>query len=117
MEGTEQAMTPTLDPLVFFALAFGITAMAGLAVLLKSTLVLTCRNVVGCILHTGAMGVGFSMLVYSFNGTWSWYILGLNILVGLGGASFFKFIAAVCAQGGVDIRINMPTDGNKEDGG
>jgi uncharacterized membrane protein len=108
-------MTPTLDPLVFFALAFGITAMAGLAVLLKSTLVLTCRNIVGCILHTGAMGVGIAMLGYSFWGTWTWYILGLNILVGLGGVSLFKFISAVFAQGGVNIRINLPTDVDKED--
>jgi hypothetical protein len=115
MEGTEPAMTPTLDPLVFFALAFGITAMSGLAVLLQSTIALTIRNVAGCILHTGAMGVGFSMLVYAYNGTGAWYVLGFNVLVGLGGASFFRFVSAVCAQGGVNIRINMPTDADKEE--
>lgn len=100
-------MDDKLSPITLFTTAFVISALAGVAALLRSTKELTVRMVVSAILNSGALGLGLALLLFTYFKENTWFLLGLCILAGLGGMTVLGFVLWLFKQGGADVHISF----------
>lgn len=105
-------MQNKLDPLTLFVLSFLISSLAGVAALLRSSQELTVRTILSVILNTGILGLGISLLLFTYFKDNAYFLIGLSVFAGLGGLTFVGFILQVFKQGGVDITV-APKSGKK----
>lgn len=68
-----------------FASAFAVSALAGLAALLRSDKELSRKNVAAHVLNSGIMGLGLSLLWYVKFQENLYFLIGLCVVAGLGG--------------------------------
>jgi len=82
------------DPLTLFSMAFGLSSVAGLAAILRNGKVITLRLLISATLNSGLFGLGVAMVWYNFYGgaQYPWFMLGVSLLAGLGGASLMDFV-------------------------
>lgn len=106
-------MPEKLDPLIVFLMSFVISALAGVAALLRSSQELTVRTVLSVILNTGILGLGISLLLFTYFKDNAYFLVGLCVFAGLGGLTFVGFILQVVKQGGVNITVS-PTAGKDD---
>lgn len=104
-------MSDKLSPIEVFLSAFSICSVAGLASYLRSGRELTARQVFSAMLNSGLLGLAIAFLWYRyFNGKDNiWFLLGVSLLAGLGGASLLDFILMLCKRGGVKVVVS-PAD-------
>ncbi len=101
-----------LDPLTLFLAAFFISAMAGVAALLRSSKELTWRAICSAALNSGALGTAMALVLFAWFKDNTWFLLGLCMLAGLGGMTLVGFILKVLEQGGINVVIK-PGAGEK----
>lgn len=89
------------DPVTLFSIAFGLSSVAGLASILRNGKQITWRMCVSATLNSGLFGMGVAMLWYHFYGgsAYPWFMLGVSLLAGLGGASLVDFFYQVVQDG------------------
>lgn len=73
------------NELVVFIAAFSVSALAGLASLLRSSDPITVRKVVSHILNSGSLGLGVALLWYNKYIEDVFFLIGLCIFAGLTG--------------------------------
>jgi hypothetical protein len=100
-------MQDRLDPITLFLTAFGISALAGVAALLRTSQVLSARALVSAGLNAGAVGMGIALVLFTYFKDNTWFLLGVCLLAGLGGMTCLGFILAVIQKGGVAIKVNI----------
>jgi hypothetical protein len=71
--------------------AFGVSALAGLAALLRSDTAMTRKTVAAHVLNAGVLGLGISLVWYSQFRDNVHLLVGLCVIVGLGGMSSVEF--------------------------
>lgn len=107
-------MSSKFDPLLIFFSAFTLSALAGVAALLRSRQELTVRTVFSVILNTGVLGLAICLLLFTYYKDNACFLVGLCGFAGLGGLTFMGFILQVLKQGGVSIQVT-PLVETKED--
>ena len=108
-------MQSKFDPLMIFSIAFVISALAGVAALLRSSQELTVRTVLSVILNTGIVGLGISLLLFTYFKDNAYFLIGLCVFAGLGGLTFVGFILQVFKQGGINITVSPKGESEDED--
>lgn len=100
------------DPVWLFLAAFSVSAMAGVASLLRTSKELTIRVVLSAILNSGALGLCIALLLFTYFKDNTWFLLGLCMLAGLGGMTVLGFILYLVRKGGIklDIHVNKDDD-------
>lgn len=90
------------DPITLFSIAFGLSSVAGLAALLRNGRALTWRLILSAALNSGLFGIGVAMIWYNYYGgaQHPWFMLGVSLLAGLGGASLID-LCYTCVQNGI----------------
>ncbi len=101
-----------LDPLHVFMAAGGLASFAGLAELLRSGRPITWRNLVSASLNSGMIGLALGLVWYHyFLGQGDiYFLIGVCILAGLGGATMVDFILTIFKKGGINVNFTPPTD-------
>jgi hypothetical protein len=107
-------MQEKLDPLTLFIVSVLVSSLAGMAALLRSSQELTIRTVFSVLLNTGILGLGISLLLFTYFRDNAYFLIGLCALAGLGGLTFVGFILQVIKQGGINITLSPP-DVKEED--
>lgn len=97
-----------IGPLWVFVSAFLISALGGLAGLLRSTQPIHARTLAAATLYSGVMGLIIALLWYNhFEGLGNvYFLLGISGLAGIGGVSFVDLIIKVAKRGGLQITIS-----------
>jgi hypothetical protein len=103
------------DPISLAVTAFIAAGLAGVAALLRTSTKLTVRTVLSALLNAGALGAGLAMLLFTWLGDNTWFLIGLCMLAGLGGMTALGFVLAVIRQGGVNLHIDVRQDDEKGD--
>lgn len=88
----DTAHNAPVDPLLLFVIVFLLTAVAGFAALLRSTLTLTIRNILTWTLNSGIAGLCLFWLWQKAYGDDFWGLVGICALVGLGGLPLVEFV-------------------------
>jgi hypothetical protein len=86
-----------------FIAAFGLSACASLAALLRSGKPLHRLSVTISVLNSGFLGLGFSLLWYTSFQENIYALLGVCVLSGLGGMTTVEFAMKVFRNGGFNI--------------
>lgn len=89
-----------------FISAFGVASFAGLAALLRSGTALTYINVLSAIMNSGIMGLGIALLWYTKFQDNIYFLIGVCVLAGLGGASMVEFVVAAFKRGGLSVSLS-----------
>lgn len=85
-------LSAAVDPLLLFFIVFLLTAVAGFAALLRSTLALTVRNILTWTLNSGIAGLCLFWIWQKMYGEDFWGLVGICALVGLGGLPLVEFV-------------------------
>jgi hypothetical protein len=98
---------PGFDPLAVFLSAFGVSAFAGLAALLRPGKSVTFLAVASSMLYSGLMGLAISLIWYKYFCAQDniYLLIGICVLAGLGGNSFTDFLLYILKKGGVTISV------------
>lgn len=115
--GREAAMQDKLDPIALFIAAFLISAMSGVAALLRTPQALTIRALLSAFLNAGAIGLAIAMVLFTYFKDNTWFLLGLCMLAGLGGMTLIGFLIAVARQGGLNVRVDIRQKGDDDEDG
>lgn len=99
-----------IHPLGVFASAFGVAAFAGLASLLRSGSKVTVLSVLSAFLNSGLVGLGISLLWYHKFQDNVYFLIGVCVLAGLGGATTVDAILNAVKSGGFSIKIGKNGD-------
>lgn len=97
-----------------FSAAFLLSALAGVAALLRSRSRITPKSVATSSLNSGLMGLGVSLVWYQKSED-VYFLIGLCVLVGLGGQPTFDFVLAVARKSVVSALLGKTKIGEKED--
>lgn len=103
-----------LDPLGVFASAFIVSALSGLAALLRSGSELTRKAATSALLNSGLLGLGISLLWYTKFQENVYFLIGVCVLAGLGGMTTIEFVLAAFRKGGFSISMGKPDLGLSE---
>lgn len=106
---------PSVDPLAVFISAFGVSAFAGLAALLRPGHAVSSLAAIGSLLYSGLMGLAISLIWYKYFCAQDnvYMLIGICVLAGLGGSSLTDLLLYVLTRGGVTIHVTH--DANKRD--
>lgn len=74
-----------------FALAFAVSALAGLAALLRSDQALTIKALASATLNSGVFGLGICLVWYTSYRDNVHFLIGVCVLAGLGGQATIDF--------------------------
>lgn len=98
---------------VFFS-AFGISAFAGLATLLRFSKKLSKLSVLSAMLNSGFMGLAISLLWYqeyteaeNISG-----LIGVCVVAGMGGGTLTDVLISILSGAGIRVTITHERDGN-----
>lgn len=117
-------MNDRISPLNVLISAFGVSSFAGLAALLRAGKKVNVGAVVSAMLNSGMMGLAIASLWYTKFQDNIYFLIGICILAGLGGATLVEFAIQFFIQalksggvsiGGMTIRLGDPlVKGKKE---
>lgn len=102
------AIGTTIEPMRVFAVIFGLSAVAGLALLIANgKRKLGFRVILGSFMISGVVGLVVALLLWSYFGTSDLYLLiGVSMLAGIGGNTTLGMIyLAVCKRFGLNQLI------------
>jgi hypothetical protein len=99
-----------------FASAFGVSAFAGLATLLRFAKRLSWLSIISAMLNAGFLGLAIALI---------WYqnylksenvagLLGICVLAGMGGSTLSDLLISLLAGAGISIKIMHERDRNGE---
>lgn len=88
-----------------FITGFVVSALAGLAALLRSSEEMTKLKVCSAVLNSGLMGLGISLLWYNKFQENIPFLIGICVLAGLGGMTTLDFVVAAIRKGGFSVKI------------
>lgn len=94
-----------VNPLGVFVCAFGISALAGLAAMLRSKTELNLTNIATSGLNSGFLGLGISLIWYQQFQDNIYFLIGACVLAGLGGVTTIDFVLAIIRKGGFSITV------------
>lgn len=104
----------TSDAIWVFVASFGVAACAGLAALLRTNAEITWKSAVSAVLNSGILGLGISLLWYTKYQDNIYFLVGICVIAGLGGATTIDFILDAVKKGGFSIKMG-PNDSIKLD--
>lgn len=91
--------------------AFVLSAIGGLASLLRSGNPLTYRAIFTAILYNGMMGLLIALVWWNyFHETNIYLLLGVSGLAGMGGVTVVDFLIRVIKKGGLHITVSPQDD-------
>jgi hypothetical protein len=96
-------MGDKLNPIYVFLSAFGVSSFAGLAALLRAGKQVTGLAVFSAILNSGMLGLAIALVWYTKFQDNIYFLIGICVLAGLGGATMVDFVVAAIKSGGVSI--------------
>lgn len=91
------------EPFNVFMAAWIVSALCGLAMLLRSELMLSWRSVLATLLYHGLLGLSTALVSYEWLGKRAWFVIGLAMLAGLAGLRAADILALVLKQVGLTI--------------
>lgn len=94
-----------VQPMGVFVSSFLVAAFAGLASLLRTGAKLTTVSVISAILNSGLVGLGISLLWYTKFQDNVYFLIGICVLAGLGGATTVDMILNSIKAGGFSLKI------------
>src|SRR3982750_2629821 len=113
-------MQDKLNPLTVFISAFGVSSFAGLAALLRAGKQVNKVSVASAILNSGLLGLAIALLWYTKFQDNIYFLIGICVLAGLGGATMVDFVVQAVKTGGISIggvNVQLKTDQKKDEGG
>jgi len=114
-------MDNTISPLGVFLASFGVSALAGLAALLRSGKPLTILGLLSAILNSGLLGLGICLLWFTKFQDNIYFLVGVCVMAGLGGMTTIDFALTALRKGGFSIklgedgRVELPDNGEKNE--
>lgn len=96
-------MNDKINPISVFISAFGVSSFAGLAALLRAGKQVNWIAVVSAVLNSGFLGLAIALLWYTKFQDNVYFLIGICILAGLGGATMVDFVVQAVKTGGVSI--------------
>lgn len=96
-------MQDKLNPLAVFICAFGVSSFAGLAALLRAGKEVNKITVLSAILNSGFLGLAIALLWYTKFQDNVYFLIGICVLAGLGGATMVDFVVESVKSGGLSI--------------
>lgn len=81
-----------LTDITVFAAAFGVSAFAGLASLLRSQASLTLKGVISTCMNTGVVGLGIALMWHSRFVDNIYLLIGICCFAGFGGSMTIDFV-------------------------
>ncbi len=101
-----------LHSLSVFASAFGVSAFAGLATLLRFAKRLSWLSVISAMLNAGFLGLAIALIWYqnylkseNVSG-----LLGICVLAGMGGSTLSDLLISILAGAGISVKITHERD-------
>lgn len=98
-------MTISFDEVGVFAGAFILSALAGLASLLRKSGDLTKKAVCSVTLNSGVLGLAIALLWYTKFQDNIYFLIGVCVIAGLGGMTTIDFVLAAIQRGGLSIKL------------
>lgn len=92
-----------LSPFAVFLSAFGVSSFAGLAALLRAGRKITVGTVFSAMLNSGLLGLSIALLWYAKFQDNVYFLIGICVLAGLGGATMVDFVIEAVKKGGLSI--------------
>lgn len=106
-------MNDKINPIYVFLSAFGVSSFAGLAALLRAGKQVNGIAVLSAVLNSGMLGLCIALIWYNKFQDNIYFLIGICVLAGLGGATLVDFMVAAFKSGGLSIggvRIGLDTD-------
>jgi hypothetical protein len=97
-----------------FILAFSISALAGLAALLRSSTQLSKLRVSSSSLNSGLLGLAISLLWYTQYQDNLYFLIGVCLVAGLSGMTSMEFLFDFIKKNGINITLEKK-DEKKDD--
>jgi hypothetical protein len=107
-----------LNPLYVFLSAFGVSSFAGLAALLRAGKKVDAIAILSAVLNSGMLGLAIALVWYHKFQDNIYFLIGVCVLAGLGGATLVDFFVAAFKAGGISVggvTVGLRTEG-KADG-
>jgi hypothetical protein len=92
-----------VSPLSVFIASFCLSAMAGVASLLRAGKPLTLLSTVSAVLNSGLCGLAISTLWYRKYEDDVYFLIGISILAGLGGTAAVEFVLDTFKTRGITL--------------
>lgn len=105
----------TYDPLRVFAASAGLSSFAGLAELLRSGRAVTWKSAASAAFNSAMLGLAISLVWYHYflDQNNIYFLVGVCVLAGLGGATMVDFFLTLFRRGGINVNFTPPKDGDK----
>lgn len=101
-----------MEHYLIFVTAFGVSALGGLAALLRSNLEVTRKNVATYVLNTGCVGLGVSLVWWHQFQTSPEVLVGICVVAGLSGIQSVDLLVA-----GVKKLVGVPPESKEKGNG
>lgn len=111
-------MTDKINPLYVFLSAFGVSSFAGLAALLRAGKEVNGIAVLSAVLNSGMLGLAIALVWYHKFQDNIYFLIGICVLAGLGGATLVDFAIAAFKSGGLSIggfKVGLDTEEKKKE--
>lgn len=102
--------TKLVNPLGVFTASFVVAALAGIAALLRSGKPPSLLSIFSAALNSGLMGLCISLLWYVKFQENLYFLVGICVLAGLGGATTIDYVLDVIKKGGFNISVGPKGD-------
>ena len=101
-----------LHSLAVFASAFGVSAFAGLATLLRFARRLSWLSVSSAMLNAGFLGLSIALIWYQnyLKSENVYGLLGICVLAGMGGSTITDLLISVLSGSGINVKITHERD-------
>jgi len=96
-------MQDKLNPIHVFISAFGVSSFAGLAALLRAGKEVGWVSILSAMLNSGLLGLAITLSWYVKFQDNIYFLIGVCILAGLGGATMVDFVVQALKSGGLSI--------------
>lgn len=93
-------------PLAVFVCAFCVSAFAGLAALLRAGKQVNALAIFSAMLNSGLLGLTLALLWYKKYQDNVYFLIGMCILAGLGGATMVDFVVNLFQSGGLKMILS-----------
>jgi hypothetical protein len=106
-----------IHPLAVFFSAFGVSAFAGLATLLRFARKLTKLSIISAMLNAGFMGLAISLLWYqNYRNAENVYgLIVICVVAGMGGGTLTDIIISLLSGAGIRVTITHERETHESD--
>ncbi len=112
MSDIPHSLSEVSTPTWVFVSSFAAAAFSGLAALLRSGNVITKMGALSALLNSGFLGLGISLLWYSYFKDNLFVLVGISVLAGLGGMTTVEFAMRLFRKFALAVR--MGPDGKSD---